>query len=85
MDAARCYTETVRIARKPHICCECDRTISPGEQYHIARGNWEGEWLEFKWCRYCDEVKHEVLAHYRGITEKIYPFGELLEWAENMR
>ena len=45
-----------RVAHKQHRCCECRRTIQPGEQYTHATGKWEGEWSTYKRCSHCEAV-----------------------------
>ncbi len=41
-DPASVYRERVVLARKQHCCCECRRTIEPGEKYQYAFGIWDG-------------------------------------------
>jgi len=51
------YHEEMRKARKEHTCCECDRTIEPGESYHHVTGKWEDEWSTFKTCLGCSRIR----------------------------
>jgi len=46
-----------RKARKEHICDECMGKISPGEEYVIITGRWEGEFDSYKFCRGCDNIR----------------------------
>lgn len=40
-------------ARKQHKCCECNRTISPGEKYLSTKNLYEGHWDTFRTCSHC--------------------------------
>lgn len=41
------------VARKEHLCCECRRTIKPGEQYLAESGMWDGGFYSHKTCADC--------------------------------
>lgn len=49
-------TIVIRKARKAHKCCECDKTISPGEKYEYAVMKFEGDLLHEKTCLVCAEI-----------------------------
>ena len=51
-----CGTLIVK-ARKSQTCCECREAITPGTHYEIVSGKWEGEWLSFKTCLPCKEIR----------------------------
>ena len=51
-----CGTLTVK-ARKPAKCCECGSVIQPGDVYEVTSGKWDGEWLSFKTCAPCAEIR----------------------------
>ncbi len=53
---AEIFKEGIRIARKPHVCCECGSPIDTGEKYRNIRGRWDGEWATFKQCECCAEI-----------------------------
>ena len=72
----RVYSEEIPQAHKKHICCECQRTIDIGQQYHLFKGNWEGRWQTFKTCILCNDLRHELSDH-----GEWPPFGNLSEWA----
>lgn len=50
--------ESYPIARKQHKCCECGSTIDTGEKYERIKGLWEGEWVEFKTCMICSDIRN---------------------------
>jgi hypothetical protein len=52
-DVASVYSETDRIARKEHICCECSRIIEKKEKYRHVFGVWVGKVSIFKTCSNC--------------------------------
>lgn len=54
--AEMCGTLFVK-ARKPQKCCECGGEINPGDRYEVVSGKWEGEWLSFKTCAPCAEIR----------------------------
>lgn len=65
-----------RKARKEHKCCECHKTIQPGETYSYASGIWDGEPKSYKSCRGCVGIER----HYMDIHECHPPFGMLAEY-----
>ena len=50
-------------ARKPHRCCECGRTIQPGERYENVWGIWSGSQDTFKTCHVCISLREYVTEH----------------------
>ncbi len=40
-------------ARKEHTCCECGKSINPGEQYGLAKSPFDGSWSTFRRCPAC--------------------------------
>ncbi|MBF0141221.1 MAG: hypothetical protein HQL74_13200 [Magnetococcales bacterium] len=54
------FTDDVVEARKPHLCCECHKTIKPGEYYMLSKGMWEGEFRTYKQCGVCLAIKDMV-------------------------
>ena len=58
-------------ARKPHKCCECERTIQPGERYEYVRGLWDGEFETYKTCLGCFRLRDDICSG--------YIYGELAE------
>ena len=63
-------------ARKKHKCCECYSIIAPGDDYYRAKGCWDGEWLTYKTCAACDQLRHDLNDQYYGMP----PFEGLREW-----
>jgi hypothetical protein len=65
-------------AKKTHCCCECLRSIWPGETYRNTDGKWDGRMETFKTCLDCLE-----LAKRSG--DECRCFGQLiddLQWAD---
>ena len=54
--------ESHPIARKIHTCCECGSRIDPGEKYWLFKGVWEGEFLTFKTCEICENIRSEAIS-----------------------
>ncbi len=44
------------VARKPHVCCECLKTISPGEEYEYAAGKFDGDMVAYHLCEECADL-----------------------------
>jgi hypothetical protein len=51
-------------ARKDHLCGECERTISPGEEYERVFGSWEGSISTHKTCSDCLSVRDAFFCSY---------------------
>lgn len=67
--------ESIKTARKQHVCCECSRAIKPKEKYHIVTGLWEHEWSTFKTCLGCSRIRNHFCKY--GFI-----FGNLAEQIE---
>lgn len=50
-------TET-RKARRPHTCCECHGSITPGQQYEHTTGGYYGDISRYKTCMMCVEIRN---------------------------
>lgn len=61
VDPPRVYHESTRTARKPHRCCECRSTITPGEQYEHVFGVWDGQAASQKTCAQCVLLRSEAM------------------------
>jgi hypothetical protein len=68
-DMPEVYRESFHIARKTHICCECDGEIKPGEKYHRAEGVWAGEWQTYKTCLPCHRIREDFCKDGWGFGE----------------
>ena len=55
-EAPAFYRVETRAARKTRHCCECHRTIQPGERYTVATGKWDGVFDTFHRCSHCEAV-----------------------------
>ena len=57
-DPCKCAVETIRKARKPHVCIECGDTIPVGKQYEEATGiDAEGEPYRYHTCIGCMNLR----------------------------
>jgi hypothetical protein len=65
-ERAELWTESTMTARKPHKCCECHRTIKPGETYHRVFGKQDGDRFFDKWCTHCDVAKQWLWTNCGG-------------------
>ena len=55
------FNETRPKARAAHRCCECWRTIKPGDSYVRAVGKWDGYFDTFKISTRCDRLRNKIL------------------------
>lgn len=72
------YTEAIRKARKPAKCCECGRTIEPRHMYHTAGGNFEGEWVRYRTCLVCHEIRSAFACYgfvFCGLWNDLEEYG----------
>ena len=53
-----CSHEGIRKAIKIHKCCECYKTISPGEQYEYISGIWDDGPETYKTCLDCKSLRN---------------------------
>jgi hypothetical protein len=51
------HSEAFRTARKVHRCCECGADILPGSVYQYVSGSWDGDFLTFKSCEPCADLR----------------------------
>jgi len=49
-------------ARKEHRCCECGKTINPGDRYERVTGMWDGIFQTFATCEFCAKVRRDLSA-----------------------
>ena len=69
-------SESDPIANKQHMCAECFRNISPGEQYHVDRYVFDGEFSNHKTCAHCMVARAWLQAEcggwlYCGVEEDV--------------
>ena len=65
----------IQMAKKNHKCCECKRTILPFEKYEYVSGMWEGDFLIFKTCIDCLDIRKEFFCDgwlYEGMKEALW-------------
>lgn len=77
------YCESIKKAKKEHVCFECRNIIKKKDSYIYVSGKWNGEMDSFKFCQKCwairDEIeKHEMKEGCYGIEASV-PFGMLME------
>lgn len=77
-DPPAVYTQAMRRARSPHVCCECRMPIPAGNTYEHVDGLWDGRWEHFDTCLFCSRRRTETQAALRaaGECDRI-PFGDL--------
>lgn len=68
-------TKTPR-ARKRHACCECSRTIEPGETYEQISGVYDHEPYRTRTCMRCVRVRAALESEVRKDHMRV-PIGEL--------
>ncbi len=76
------FSECKRRSRKTYACCECGAVISPGDQYLVARGLWEGRWSTYRTCLVCDDLRHRVIEGLHYYDEGPC-FTELYDYAQD--
>jgi hypothetical protein len=59
-DGPEFSSEDFIVARKSHKCCECYTEIKPGDTYHYLRGLWDGEFMTFKTCEKCADLRDSL-------------------------
>lgn len=65
---AEVWDVTWRKARKPHVCCECLETISPGQRYERIFMLFDGTATHFKTCEFCANEYQTFLQRNPDIT-----------------
>lgn len=56
-DPPEFYNATIRTARKPHKCDECDGAIGPREKYEYVSAKWNGWLSQFHTCERCINIR----------------------------
>lgn len=64
-DYAEIYSDRWFKARKVAKCCECRGEIKPGDRYESVSMRYEGEWLRYRTCAPCHEIR-EVFTCGKG-------------------
>ena len=79
-------SDTRPVARKEHVCEECNRTIKIGEQYHRYAGIWEGDFFTNVACLHCSAARKVFVVYCDDYWENYYGgLSELLGecWREH--
>lgn len=58
------FDEKVLLARKEHRCCECGDIINKGDKYEKVVGKWEGDFIEYKTCLVCKEIRDRIFCSF---------------------
>lgn len=74
------HAACMRTARKGHSCCECNRTIEPGERYEYAAGKYDGHFFAEKTCAECAAIRDALVCGsyvygqlWEAIEEEVFP------------
>lgn len=59
-DAPEFCTQTYPKARKKYRCYECAGHILPGEKYEYTAGKWDGDFVDFRTCERCHDLRKWV-------------------------
>lgn len=78
------FDAEARKARKPQRCCECRRTIEPGEIYEYAHGVWDHRGGSYHTCAQCYEVREQEKAELPSSEDCGPCFGGLLEYLQDV-
>lgn len=57
-ESATLSRDRVLVARKEHVCGECDEPIPVGAKYERTDGLWDGSWSTYKTCLSCVEIRN---------------------------
>lgn len=52
------------VARKEHRCCECGDIIRKGDKYEKVTGKWEGDFIQYKTCMICVEIRDKLFCSF---------------------
>lgn len=62
--AVKCLCDKWQKAKKQHRCCECYRTIQPGEKYKIEVNKYDDGLDSFKTCIDCMSVRSAMFCDF---------------------
>ena len=68
------HRREIKRARKPHKCCECQRTIPTGAPYRYESVLYDGRWSRYHTCRLCASVRDDRFScgwHWGGLWEEL--------------
>lgn len=60
-EAAEFFHEEERVAKRVHMCCECEDQIPVGETHQVVQMKYDGRWSTYRTCNACVEV-HRALS-----------------------
>lgn len=71
----RCSSRTIRKARKPHVCLECDEEIKVGQQYEEYTGiDSDGDPYRYYTCIGCANLRQKYCPYgwyWGGLAEQL--------------
>jgi hypothetical protein len=79
------YNETMPTASIEHKCCECHKTIKPGDKYLNITGKWDGDFMTFKQCDDCTDIckaARSLMSDYGLFDDEGPAIGELFTWID---
>lgn len=65
-------TQSHPTARKEHKCGECGRTIKKGEIYEYMKCKLDDEWVNFKTCKQCEQIRSDYCGPYGDLYTHIW-------------
>lgn len=71
---------TTPVARKPHTCSLCSRTIDPGERYRRTRLVWDDAPYTFKECDHCAALVRVTDVMEWADEDSGYTTDDVHEW-----
>lgn len=72
------FYETWRMARREHVCCECQLPIDIGSRYQYVSGIWDHMPSSYKTCARCVEAR-DWLSGRLTSGDNCVAFGRLVE------
>jgi hypothetical protein len=86
-EPAEVAEEQMRKACVRHECCECGRTIIPGEQYEAVFMVWDGSPHRYKTCQDCLSLRYAFFCNgliyqstWADWREALFDSGGAVDW-----
>lgn len=87
----KAYSESHPVARKTHLCCECGKSILPGERYHVFSGIYDFGCETYKTCESCEAMRAAYEKEtgecvcFTGLREALCETGRHDWWQPNTK